>query len=110
MHYASEKMILAIFLMAAVTYLPRFLPLFFLSRRKLAPLAEVWLSYVPVAVLASLLGPALLMAEGKLTIRITENIYFWAALPSFAVALSTKSMFFTVLTGMVSAALLRLLI
>ncbi|HHT46228.1 MAG TPA: AzlD domain-containing protein [Firmicutes bacterium] len=110
MHYASEKIILAIILMAAVTYLPRFLPLFFLSRRKLAPLLEIWLSYVPAAVLASLLGPALLMPEGKLTIQITENIYFWAALPSFVVAICTRNMFITVLVGMGSAALLRLLI
>ncbi len=110
MPYAPEKITSAIFLMAAVTYLPRFLPLFFLARRRLAPLAEIWLSYVPVAVLASLLGPALLIAEGKLTIRITENIYFWAALPSFIVALTTKNMFLTVLAGMGSAALLRLLI
>jgi branched-subunit amino acid transport protein len=111
MNYSNEQIILAILLMALVTYLPRFLPLLLLSRRKLNPMFRIWLSYVPVAVLAALLGPALFMAEGTLlTIQPSLNQYFWAALPSFAIALLTRSMFLTVLTGMGAVAILRLFI
>lgn len=108
MHYDDGKIILAVLLMAAVTYLPRLLPLLILAGRKLPTDLEIWLSYIPVAVLASLLGPSLFITEGKLTLHLPANIYFWAALPSFAVALLTRNMFLTVLAGMACAALLRL--
>ncbi|NMB40580.1 MAG: AzlD domain-containing protein [Firmicutes bacterium] len=94
--------------MTAVTYLPRSLPLLFLSGRKLPAGLQIWLSYIPAAVLAALLGPSLFIAEGKLTLHLPANIYFWASLPSFAVALLSRSMFLTVLAGIASAALLRL--
>jgi branched-subunit amino acid transport protein len=110
MHYSNEQIILAILLMALVTYLPRFLPLLLLSRQKLNPMIRVWLSYVPVAVLAALLGPALFMAEGTITIHPSLNLYFWAALPTFAIALLTRNMFLTVLMGMGAVAILRLFV
>ena len=108
MSYSSETVLLIILLMAVVTYLPRLLPLLFLSRKKLPPLLESWLSYVPVAVLAALLGPIIFMEDGTLTLDITINPYFWAAIPSFAIALLTRNMFTTVLSGMVSIAVIRL--
>ena len=94
-------------MMALVTYLPRFLPLFLLSRRKLPPLFERWLSYVPVAVLSALLGPVLFLPEGKLALQPTLNPFFWAAIPSFLIAIRTRNMFLTVLVGMGSVAALR---
>ncbi|MGI6307083.1 MAG: AzlD domain-containing protein [Dethiobacteria bacterium] len=105
-----ENIILIILLMALVTYLPRLLPILLLSRRKLPPRVKIWLSYIPVAVLASLLGPVLFMAEGRLTLHPVPNPYFWAALPSLAIALLTKNMFLTILAGMAGVALIRLLL
>lgn len=107
MLYEEGKMFLAILLMAAVTYLPRSMPLLLLSGKKLSVNLEIWLSYIPVAVLAALLGPALFVVEKKVTVELSSNIYFWAALPSIAVALFTRNMFLTVLVGMAAAALLR---
>ena len=51
------KIVIAILLMTAVTYLPRSLPLLFLSGRKLPAGLQIWLSYIPAAVLAALLVP-----------------------------------------------------
>jgi len=104
----QSKIVVVILLMSVVTYLPRFLPMLFLSRRKLSPLAESWLSYVPVAVLSALLGPILFIKNGQFTLTLSSNPYFWAALPTFAVALWTRNMFLAVLTGMGGMALLRL--
>jgi len=104
----QSKIIVAILLMSVVTFLPRFLPLFFLAKRKLSPLAENWLSYVPVAVLSALLGPVLFIKEGQFTLTLSSNPYFWAALPTFTVAMLTRNMVLSVLTGMGSMALLRL--
>ena len=41
--------------MGTVTYLPRWLPLFFLTRRKLAGVFVEWLELIPAAILAALL-------------------------------------------------------
>jgi branched-subunit amino acid transport protein len=56
-----SEIALLIILMALVTYLPRVLPMLLLSRRTLPRAAVLWLSYVPVAVLAALLAPASLL-------------------------------------------------
>ncbi|KAF0111266.1 MAG: Branched-chain amino acid transport [Chloroflexi bacterium] len=95
--------------MALVTYLPRVLPAWFLRGRKLHPFVEAWLKYVPVAVLAALLLPSLLVDGGKFKLA-WDNLYLWAALPAGLTAWKTRSMFATVLVGMAVVALARLLI
>lgn len=103
---------LTFFLMIAgmllVTYLPRVLPAWFLQGRTLHPFLTAWLKYVPVAVLAALLLPSLLVADGKFNLA-WNNLYLWAAIPAALVALKTRSMFATVLVGMGVVALVRLL-
>ncbi|MGI5823369.1 MAG: AzlD domain-containing protein [Dethiobacteria bacterium] len=106
--YPRNTIFIIILCMALVTYLPRLLPILLLSRRKLPPQVKTWLAYIPAAVLASLLGPVLFLADGRLTLHPVPNPYFWAALPSLAVALLTKNMFLTILIGMAGVALLRL--
>ncbi len=104
-HYA-----LAVFLMSLVTFLPRLLPVLLLSKRSLpAPLIR-WLSYIPAAVLAALLGPALLAPAEKIELGFTANPGIWVAFPVFLVAYLTRSLFATVLTGMGLMALWRFLL
>ena len=93
--------------MTVVTFLPRLLPLLALSRRKLAPAVQIWLSYVPIAVLAALLGPVLFLPQGSFSLQPGLNPYLWAAIPSFLIALATRNMFLTVLAGIISLACLR---
>ena len=105
--------------MAVVTYLPRLLPLLILTRNgagqtdsaraenSLSPWVEAWLRYVPVAVLAAMLLPSLLVADGRANLA-WDNLYLWAALPTLGVAWKTRSLFAAVLTGMAVVALGRL--
>lgn len=99
---------LLIFFASLVTYLPRLLPVLFLSRRSLPRAVVLWLSYVPVAVLAALLAPALFAPSGSVNLALTENPAFWVSIPVFAIAYFTRNLFATVLSGMVIIALLRL--
>ena len=92
-------MVLLFLGMALVTYLPRFLPLYVLSRVKIPRLFIVWLSYVPVAVLAALVAPGLLMAEGQFFLS-WQNSYLLASLPTFIIAVKTKNMLLTILVGL----------
>ncbi len=93
--------------MAAVTYLPRFLPTWLLSSRSLPRWLVVWLRNVPVAVLAAMLFPAITTQSGQLLIS-PQNLFLMAAFPTVLVAWKTRSLFGSVITGIVVVALARL--
>jgi branched-subunit amino acid transport protein len=95
--------------MLLVTFLPRLLPVWLLASRKLPAPVMVWLRYVPAAVLAAMLFPAIFTNGGAIHLAPT-NVAFWAALPTLFVAIRTRSLFYAVLIGMASIALLRLLL
>ena len=102
-----EYFAIAILLMSAVTYLPRVLPVLLLSRRSLPEPLVRWLSYIPVAVLAALLGPTLLAPQGELLLAPFQNPGLWISIPVFAVALLSRNFFATVFSGMLLIALWR---
>lgn len=102
-----DDLTLLLFLMALVTFIPRVLPVLLLSRRNLPEPVERWLSYVPVAVLAALLAPALFAPAGTFDLTFPDNQAFWVSIPLFAVALFSRNLFVTVLSGMVMIALFR---
>jgi len=104
----QQRILIGLFGMMLVTYLPRVLPVWTLAGRALPRAVEVWLRYVPPAVLAAMLLPALVMPEGALQINFT-NLYLLAAIPAFFVAWKTRNLFAPVLTGMALVALARLL-
>jgi len=85
--------------MGIVTYLPRFFPLFLLSRKELPSLCEAWLDFIPVAILSALIVPSLITAGNPrhLDLFTSELI---VAIPTFLFALKTKSLAGTVLLGM----------
>jgi len=95
----QKVVFLTILGMAVVTYIPRLLPVYFLSSRSLPPLLVDWLRYVPVAVLAAMLFPSLLV-QGDQVVLAPGNIFLWAAFPTLLVAWKTRSLFGSVLVGM----------
>lgn len=103
---SDNLMLFTIIGMGVVTYLPRLLPAWFLRGKKMHPFLEAWLKYVPVAVLSALLLPALLISDGKFNLA-WNNVFLWAALPAGLVAWKTRSMFATVLVGMIIVAAVR---
>jgi branched-subunit amino acid transport protein len=91
---------------ALVTFIPRVLPIAVLSRVELPGWAMRWLSYVPIAVMASLVGQELLMPNGKLE-PLQNNLDLMAALPAFIVAIVTRSLLGTVVVGIIAIMVLR---
>jgi len=85
--------------MGCVTYLPRWAPLFFLSRHDLPRWLIEWLDLIPVAILSALLLPALVVGgrEKDFNLLTPELV---AAIPTFLFALKTKSLGGTVVLGM----------
>lgn len=87
--------------MAAVTYLPRWLPLALLAGRRLPPWLTEWLELVPAAILGALLAPAILATAEPRRIDLVRP-EFIAAFPALFVAIKTRSLAGTVVTGMLS--------
>ncbi|PLX78531.1 MAG: AzlD domain-containing protein [Desulfuromonas sp.] len=94
-----ENYLLLLLGMGSVTYLPRLLPLLFLSQRELPRWLVDWLELIPVAILAALLAPSLVIEgdSGRLDLLRTE---FWIAIPTLLFAWKTRSLGGSVLLGM----------
>jgi len=89
-----------------VTVIPRVLPLVILSRLQIPDWGLRWLNYVPIAVMAALVGQELFMQDGELS-PLHNNIELLAALPTFLVAILTRSLLGTVVAGMITIMVLR---
>ena len=96
--------LLIFFGMAVVTYFTRYTMIAALGR-ELPSLARRWLRYVPAAVLAALVAPAALAPQGRLQLGTNA----WAAAVGLLVAWRTRNVLWTILGGMVTFWLLRLL-
>jgi branched-subunit amino acid transport protein len=105
----QQKIFFTIVGMTVVTYLPRFLPAWFLSSRSLPDALQRWLRFVPAAVMASMLLPMLVVRDGNLHLH-RDNLFMWAALPTSLIAYMTRSFAGTVATGVVLIAGTRLVL
>jgi len=85
--------------MGLVTFLPRWLPLFFLTRYRLSGWFVEWLELLPASILAAILLPALITTESPRQLDIFRP-EMWVALPTLLFALVTKSLGGTVIVGM----------
>jgi len=92
--------LLLFLLMGLVTFVPRWLPLLYLSHKHLPQWLTDWLSFIPVAILSSLLAPILLADTTTRSLNITKPELL-IALPTLLFALKTKSLGGTVFVGMI---------
>jgi len=98
-----EKLLI-FFGMALVTYFTRYAMIAALGR-EVDPLLRRWLRYVPPAVLAALVVPAALAPQGNLEIGLRA----WAVLVGAVIAWRTRSVLWTILGGLATFWLLRML-
>ncbi|TWI77412.1 branched-subunit amino acid transport protein [Desulfobotulus alkaliphilus] len=96
---SAEYMILVMG-MGLVSFVPRWIPLFFLSRRKMPALLVEWLDLIPVSILAALLVPYLITAGEPRVLSFTRP-ELAVAFPTLLVALWTRSLGVTLVAGMV---------
>lgn len=85
--------------MGVVTYIPRWLPLFFLARRPIPGWLADWLSLIPVTILSALLAPALFTDVTSRSFVLGKP-EFLVAIPTLLFAMKSKSLGGTVLLGM----------
>lgn len=102
----QQTILLTILGMQTVTYVPRLVPMLLFSSRQLPALVIAWLRYVPVAVLAAMLLPSLLLVEQGISLA-PDNLFLWGAVPTLLVAWKTRSLFGSVLCGILIVAAAR---
>ncbi|XUW99474.1 MAG: AzlD domain-containing protein [Dehalogenimonas sp.] len=85
--------------MAAVTFLPRFLPMALVSRIVIPDRVKAFLEYVPVAVLSALVVPAVFAVGGGVGVDARLVI---SALAVLVFAWKVRDLFGSVVLGMAS--------
>ena len=88
------------------TFLPRVLPMMYLSTGSLPPVVRDWLSFVPVSIMAALIGTDVFFMDGHFACT-PDNLFLVAAVPSLLVAWWSKSFFGTIAFAMGAVALGR---
>lgn len=96
----ERNILLAILLSALVTALMRVVPILLLSRFRLASGLQQWLGFIPAAMMAAivsaeLLGKPVLTSEGL-------SISLLAAVAAIGIGIVTRSLFATIIVGMVA--------
>lgn len=91
--------LLLVLCMGAVTYLPRWVPLIFLSRRRLPGWVRQWLDFIPAAVLSALILPALVTAGEPRHLALFQPALL-VSIPTLIFAWKTRSLAGTVVVGM----------
>jgi branched-subunit amino acid transport protein len=95
--------------MAVVTFAVRYPVMVLVSRVPLPrPLFNA-LKYVPPAVLSAIIVPAVLMPSGNIDVNPASNSFFIAAIVCVIVAWRTKNLLLTIVLGMATMLLTRVL-
>ena len=93
-----HEILILILGMALVTFLPRFFPMAFLTRRALSERVKKGLEYFPISILSAIVFPIFFFSgEGRMEI---QPHYLLSAIPVFIFAWKVKSLWGSVILGM----------
>ena len=96
----SKQYLAVIIGMGLVTFIPRWLPLIYLTKRSMPSWLVEWLDFIPAAILSAILLPALITDSATKSIDLGRP-EFIVAIPTFLFAVATKSLGGTVIVGMI---------
>jgi branched-subunit amino acid transport protein len=95
----KEEMLAIIFGMAVVTFLPRFLPMAFLTRWVIPERVRMGLGYIPTAILSAIVFPILFFDGGGKV--VLQPHYLLSAISVFVFSWRLKRLWVSVILGMV---------
>ncbi|ALR90541.1 MULTISPECIES: AzlD domain-containing protein [Clostridium] len=93
---------------AVVTVIPRILPITIMSKIKLHPKLEEFLKYIPISILSSLIAVEAFTVDNKFSI-LGNEMEILALVPTIIVGLIKRNLLLTVVVGMISIAVLRII-
>ncbi len=94
------EILLCTLAMAVVSYIPRVLPPLVLAGRKLPAALESWLSFVPTSVFGALVFAEIFTGPEHTLNFSLQNVSLWASLLTVLVAARTKSLAWSIVTGL----------
>lgn len=104
----STSLLITILLSAGITALMRTVPLILLSRFRMAPVVQNWLGFIPSAIMAAIITSELvhkpLLSPSGLSLSLM------AAALATVCGIVTRSLFVTVIAGMVGILVLKYLL
>ena len=95
----NSEYVLLVAGMGIVTYIPRWLPLIFLSQKTLPRWFAQWLDFIPAAILSALIFPMLVTAGEPRGLDFLRPELI-VAVPTLIFAVKTRSLAGTVIVGM----------
>lgn len=105
----SNYTLLVILGCGLVTFIPRVLPFIFVRKLQLPVVVIRYLSYVPLCIITALFVQSLLITnENSFPSINIENLL--ATLPTIITAILTKNLMWIVVVGIISMAVIRLVI
>ncbi|MBC1374156.1 AzlD domain-containing protein [Listeria sp. FSL L7-1699] len=105
----SNYTLLVILGCGLVTFIPRVLPFIFVRKLQLPSVVIRYLSYVPLCILTALFVQSLLITNERSFPSINiENLL--STLPTIITAILTKNLMWIVVVGIISMAVIRLII
>lgn len=94
---------------AVLTYIPRALPIVYLSKKKLPTWLIEWMKFIPAGIFAALISPGIFTKGGSLDISFS-NIELISSAIVLIVSLKKKSLGLSIFAGVSSIFILNLLI
>ena len=109
--YFKEKLtmtslLLAIAFATLLTLISKICPIVILSGDNIPSLVKRWLNFVPVAVMAALVGPDIFFYQGKFNIGL-NNLFLLVSIPVIFVAWKTSNYFITIAVGILLVIICR---
>lgn len=101
----EHNILLAIMAAALVTALMRVVPVLLLSQFRLVPFVQMWLSFIPAAIMAAIITAELIEKPALTSNGISVSLL--AAAITAVTGIITRGLFSTVITGMVAYSGLR---
>ncbi|KGA96026.1 branched-chain amino acid transporter AzlD [Alkalihalobacillus alcalophilus ATCC 27647 = CGMCC 1.3604] len=102
----TTTMVVLIIGCALVTIIPRILPFIFVKKLQLPDVVLKWLSFIPVCILTALVVQSVVNVDADGFV-IDQSVIL-VLIPTIAVAILTKSLSITVITGVGFMAVVRL--
>ncbi|MGL4720754.1 MAG: AzlD domain-containing protein [Kluyvera intermedia] len=96
----ERNILVAILASAAVTALMRVVPVLLLSRFRMPPALQQWLSFIPAAIMAAIITAELVGKPAVTSSGISVSLL--AAAVATLVGIISRSLFATVIAGMVA--------
>lgn len=91
-----------------VTALPRILPITILSKIKLNKKVEKFLTYIPISILAALIAVEIFTSNNEVSIS-GNSLVLLASIPTILIAIKKNDLLLTVIVGVISIAVLRVI-